>query len=161
MVAISITTIHISTAITLNLEMKKQTGFKTYSNYIHIHKAVSLRIDCFFLAKISDWSDEMNDIVKDMQEKVGCEYISDLPSYKRKVWQEMKRLNPADYEERQLEDFSKYVFGMSYQTLQDVMKQQKGREKQCRKQGCWWKRKEQLAKKQYHTVRLADRCCRV
>ena len=59
----------------------------------------------------------MNDIFKDMQAKVGCEYISDLPSYKRKVWQEMKRLNPADYEERQLEDFSKYVFGMSYQTL--------------------------------------------
>ena len=64
---------------------------------------------------------------------------------------EMKRLNPADYEGRQLEDFSKYVFGMSYQTLKDVMKQQKGREEQCRKQGCWWKRKEQLAKKQYHT----------
>ena len=53
----------------------------------------------------------MNDIFKDMQKKVGCEYISDLPSYKRKVWHEMKRLNPADYEERQLEDFSKYVFG--------------------------------------------------
>ena len=35
----------------------------------------------------------------------------------------MKRLNPADYEERQLEDFSKYVFGMSYQTLKDVRKQ--------------------------------------
>ena len=47
----------------------------------------------------------MNDIFKDMQAKVGCEYISDLPSYKRKVWQEMKRLNPADYEERQLEEF--------------------------------------------------------
>ncbi|MFR6476553.1 MAG: conjugal transfer protein, partial [Eubacterium sp.] len=44
-----------------------------------------------------------------------------------------------------------YVFGMSYQTLKDVMKQQKGREEQCRKQGCWWKREEQLAKKQYHT----------
>ena len=52
----------------------------------------------------------MNDIFKDMQAKVGCEYISDLPSYKRKVWQEMKRLNPADYEERQLDDFYKYVF---------------------------------------------------
>ena len=64
----------------------------------------------------------MNDIFKDMQVNVGCEYISDLPSYKRKVWQEMKRLNPADYEERQLEDFSKYVFGISYQTLKDVMK---------------------------------------
>ena len=46
----------------------------------------------------------MNDIFKDMQANVGCEYISDLPSYKRKVWHEMKRLNPADYEERQLED---------------------------------------------------------
>ena len=93
----------------------------------------------------------MNDIFKDMQAKVGCDYISDLPSYKRKVWHEMKRLNSADYEERQLEDFSKYVFGMSCQTLKDVMKQQKGREEQCRKQRCWWKREEQLAKKQYHT----------
>ena len=43
----------------------------------------------------------MSDIFKDMQAKVGCEYLSDLPSYKRKVWQEMKRLNLADYEERQ------------------------------------------------------------
>ena len=44
----------------------------------------------------------MNDIFKDMQVKVGCEYISDLPSYKRKVWHEMKRLNPTDYEEMML-----------------------------------------------------------
>ena len=58
----------------------------------------------------------MNDIFKDMQEKVSCENISDLPSYKRKVWHEMKQLNIADYEEKQLEDFSNYVFGMSYQT---------------------------------------------
>ena len=64
----------------------------------------------------------MNDIFKDMQAKIGCEYISNLPSYKRKVWHEMKRLNPADYEAIQLEDFSKYVFGMPYQTLKDVMK---------------------------------------
>ncbi len=28
----------------------------------------------------------MNDIFKDMRANVGCEYISDLPSYKRKVW---------------------------------------------------------------------------
>nr|WP_303692972.1 hypothetical protein [Ruminococcus bromii] len=46
----------------------------------------------------------MNDIFKDMHAKVGCEYISDLPYYKRNVWQEMKRLNPANYEERQLAD---------------------------------------------------------
>ena len=51
----------------------------------------------------------MNDIFKNMQAKIGCEYISDLPSYKRKVWHEMKRLNPANYEERQLEDFSKLM----------------------------------------------------
>ena len=95
-------------------------------------KAVSLMIDCFFLAKISDWSDYMNDIFKDMQIKVGCAYISDLPYYKREVWQEMKRLNPADYPKKQLEDFSVYVFGMSYQILQAVMKQQRGREEQCR-----------------------------
>ena len=30
----------------------------------------------------------MSDIFKDMQVKVGCEYISDQPSYKRKVWQD-------------------------------------------------------------------------
>lgn len=102
------------------------------NKFILTHKAVSLRIDCFFLPKISDWSDYMNDIFKDMQIKVGCAYISDLPYYKREVWQEMKRLNPADYEERQLEDFSVYVFGMSYQILQAVMNQQRGSEKQCR-----------------------------
>ena len=126
--------------------------FKIKNNFISIHtKQLVFMIDCFFSYLKLDWSDCMNDIFKDMQANVGCEYLSDLPSYKRKVWQEMKRLNPANYEERQLEDFSKYVFGMSYQTLKDVMKQQKGREEQCRKQGCWWKREEQLAKKQHHT----------
>lgn len=47
----------------------------------------------------------MNDIFKDMQAKIGCEYISDLPSYRRKVWQEMKRLNPADYPKSNLKIF--------------------------------------------------------
>ena len=36
----------------------------------------------------------MNDIFKDMQAKV-CEYISNLPSYKRKVWHEMKLAEPC------------------------------------------------------------------
>ena len=52
----------------------------------------------------------------------------------------MKRLNLADYPQKQLEDFSKYVFGTSYQTLSTVMEQQKGREEQCRKNRFWWKR---------------------
>ena len=100
-----------------------------YDNFIHLYtKQLVLGLTAFSILKISDWSDDISDIFKDMQAKVGCEYISDLPSYKRKVWHEMKRLNLADYEERQVEDFSKYVFGMSYQTIKDVMKQQKGRE---------------------------------
>ena len=53
----------------------------------------------------------MSDIFKDMQANVGCDYISNLPSYKRKVWHEMKRLPLTNYDIKQLEDFSKYVFG--------------------------------------------------
>lgn len=71
----------------------------------------------------------MSDIFKDMQAKVGCEYISDLPSYKRIVWKELKKQNLSHYDKKQLEDFSNYVFGLSYDTLQAVIKQQKGREK--------------------------------
>ena len=82
-----------------------------------------------FRSKISDWSDKVSDIFKDMQEKVGCEYISDLPSYKRVIWKELKKQNLSQYDKKQLEDFSNYVFGLSYETLQAVIKQQKGREK--------------------------------
>ncbi len=71
----------------------------------------------------------MNDIFKDMQMKTGCEYISDLPSHKRIVWKELKKQNLSQYDKKQLEDFSNYVFGLSLDTLQAVIKQQKGREK--------------------------------
>ena len=33
----------------------------------------------------------MNDIFKDMQAKVGCEYISDLPSYKRTLYEQIAK----------------------------------------------------------------------
>ena len=49
----------------------------------------------------------MSDIFKDMQANVGCDYISNLPSYKRKVWHEMKRLPLTNYDIKQLEDFFK------------------------------------------------------
>lgn len=55
----------------------------------------------------------MKDIFEDMQAKIGCPYISDLPYHKRMVWHEMKRLPLADYDTKQLEDFSRYVFVMS------------------------------------------------
>ena len=38
----------------------------------------------------------MNDIFRDMQANVGCEYISDLPYYKRKVWHTVKVHVDAD-----------------------------------------------------------------
>lgn len=82
----------------------------------------------------------MKDIFSDMQARIGCTYISDLPHHKRMVWHKMKQLNLADYPQKQLEDFAKYVFGTSYQTLSAVMEQQKGREEQCRKNKFWWKR---------------------
>lgn len=45
------------------------------------------------------------DIFTDMQAKIGCRYLSDLPYYKRAVWFEMKRLCLSDYPKKQLEDF--------------------------------------------------------
>lgn len=38
------------------------------------------------------------DIFTDMQAKIGCPYLSDLPYYKRAVWFEMKRLCLSDYQ---------------------------------------------------------------
>lgn len=63
------------------------------------------------------------DIFADMQARIGCRYISDLPYQKRAVWFELKRLPLADYEEAQLEDFSRYVFGVRYSILKAVMEQ--------------------------------------
>ena len=51
----------------------------------------------------------MKDIFTDMQAKIGCPYLSDLPYYKRAVWFEMKRLCLSDYPKKQLEDFARYV----------------------------------------------------
>lgn len=52
--------------------------------------------------------------------------ISDLPHHKCKAWQEMKRLNLADYPQKQLEDFTRYVFGIHYTSIAETL--QKGRE---------------------------------
>lgn len=62
------------------------------------------------------------DIFSEIQAKIGCMYISDLPYHKRTVWHEMKRLNLADYDTKQLEDFSRYVFGVPYAVIAEVRK---------------------------------------
>ncbi len=63
----------------------------------------------------------MSDLFKDMQAKIGCQYISNLPDHKRAVWFELRRMPLADYEEKQLEGFARYVFGVRYSILKDVM----------------------------------------
>lgn len=64
----------------------------------------------------------MSDIFTDIQVKIGCMYISDFPYHKRVVWHEMKRLNLADYDTKQLEDFSRYVFGVPYAVIAEALK---------------------------------------
>ena len=61
------------------------------------------------------------DIFTDMQAKIGCPYLSDLPYYKRAVWFEMKCLCLSDYPKKQLEDFSRYVFGVPYTVIQEAL----------------------------------------
>ena len=63
----------------------------------------------------------MKDIFTDMQAKIGGPYLSDLPDYKRAVWFEMKCLCLSDYPKKQLEDFSRYVFGVPYATIQETL----------------------------------------
>lgn len=63
----------------------------------------------------------MKDIFTDLQAKTGCRYISDLPYRKRTVWFEMKRLSLADYPHEQLEDFARYVFGVPYAVIAQVL----------------------------------------
>lgn len=63
----------------------------------------------------------MNDIFKDMQARIGCQYISDLPFKRSAVWFELKHLNLADYPMKQLEDFSRYVFGVPYTVIAEAL----------------------------------------
>lgn len=65
----------------------------------------------------------MKDIFSDMKTIIGCSYISDLPHRRYMVWNEMKYMYLADYSQKQIEDFLKYVFGTSWQTLNIIMEQ--------------------------------------
>ena len=73
------------------------------------------------------------DIFEDMAYWVGCEYISDLPYRKRKVWEVIKRQSPLAYPMEQLEKFSHYVFGVDYAVIMGILEQTKGRDTPCMK----------------------------
>lgn len=59
----------------------------------------------------------MKDIFIDMQLLVGCIYISDLPNHKREILRYLNRVNFNNYSSKQLEDFSNYIFGISFYQL--------------------------------------------
>lgn len=61
-----------------------------------------------------------NDIFEDMRKIIGCTYISDLPFYGYQILHEIKRLNLSQYDTKQLEDFSVYVFGLPYEALHSM-----------------------------------------
>lgn len=63
----------------------------------------------------------MKDIFTDLQAKTGCCCISDLPCRKRAVWFEMERLSLVDYPRERLEDFVRYVFGVPYTVIAQVL----------------------------------------
>ena len=61
------------------------------------------------------------DIFLDMQLRIGCDYISELPFKKKEVWNAMGEMDLSDYRQEQLEDFSIYIFGVSYPVLQNAL----------------------------------------
>ena len=63
----------------------------------------------------------MSDLFKEMQATIGCKNLSDLPYYKRAVWYELRRMPLGEYGQEQLEDFARYVFGVRYSVLKEVM----------------------------------------
>ena len=63
----------------------------------------------------------MSDLFKEMQAKIGCQYLSDLPYYKRAVWYDLRRMPLGEYGQEQLENFARYVFGVRYSVLKEVM----------------------------------------
>lgn len=61
------------------------------------------------------------DLFVDMQKRIGCLFMSDMRDKKRQVWEELKRFPLEEYDRKQQEDFSVYVFGVNYDTVQEVL----------------------------------------
>ena len=68
------------------------------------------------------------DIFTEMQAKIGCDRRTELPYYKREIWQEIKKLLLAAYPLNQLEEFSHFVFDVDYPVLVGILSELKGRD---------------------------------
>ena len=66
----------------------------------------------------------MDDIFERLHSMVGCIYISDLPYHPDRVWSCLLTMGEGElsrYPEKQMEDFSNYVFGLSYRTVRNAL----------------------------------------
>ena len=57
------------------------------------------------------------DLFEDVQQALGCAYISDLPFLKEMVWLELQHRDLSVYPRHMREDFASYVFGFSDREL--------------------------------------------
>ena len=64
----------------------------------------------------------MKDLFIDIQAKIGVMYISDLPYYKEAVWNELMMISLDEYDIKQLEDFSRYVFNTEWTAIKEKKK---------------------------------------
>lgn len=67
----------------------------------------------------------MDDIFERIRSMAGCIYISDLPYHPDRVWSCLLTMGEEElsrYPEKQMEDLSGYVFGVSYDILRDALK---------------------------------------
>ena len=67
------------------------------------------------------------DLFEDVQQALGCAYISDLPFRKEKVWLELQHRDLSVYPRRMREDFACYVFGLSDRELMEQLGKERER----------------------------------
>lgn len=67
------------------------------------------------------------DLFEDIQQALGCAYISDLPFLKKKVWLDLQHRDLSVYPQHMREDFASYVFGFSDRKLMEQLGKERER----------------------------------
>ena len=67
------------------------------------------------------------DLFEDVQQALGCAYISDLPFRKEMVWLELQHRDLSVYPRHMRGDFASYVFGFSDRELMEQLGKERER----------------------------------
>ena len=67
------------------------------------------------------------DLFEDVQQALGCAYISDLPFLKEMVLLELQHRDLSVYPRHMREDFASYVFGISDRELMEQLGKERER----------------------------------